>query len=116
MKIGAGALQSMIVHDALPQRSTADSQARMTQAMNHQMGLAGAVINRHQLLRALERLNKEAKLYHLSDEFLMKEEGGVLFVALVDRNTGEIKRKLPAERFLAGEGYTNSGAMLDIRG
>ncbi|MCL2766648.1 MAG: flagellar protein FlaG [Peptococcaceae bacterium] len=116
MRIAAGALQSLIANDAMPQRSATEAQGRLTQAMAHQMGMAGAAINRRELVKALEKLNKNAKAYQLSDEFMIMEENGAVYVALVDKYTGEVKRKLLPERFLSFLEDDNAGVILDSKG
>ena len=117
MRIAAGGLQSIVAHDAMPQRSPSESQARITQDMAQNMSMAGAsTVNRRDLNKALEKLNKSAKLYQMGDEFKLMEENGEIYVALVDKATGEVKRKMTPERFLANQDDTNSGVMLDFKG
>jgi len=115
MKIGAGGLQSLIVYDAMPQRNPAESQAKVNQAMNMEMGLAGAAVNRKELIRALEKLKDSSKMYNLTYEFLLVEDGEEIYVAVVDKKSGEIKRKLSPDKFLADYERTGgfSGVMLD---
>lgn len=116
MRIAAGALQSLLAHEAMPQRSPTEAQGKLTQEMAHQMGMAGAAVNRRELVKALEKLNKNAKTYQLSDEFMVMEENGEVYVALVDKYTKEVKRKFLPERFLNILEDDKSGIMLDSKG
>lgn len=118
MKVGAGGLQSLVVYDAMPQRSPADAQAKMNQTATMEMGLAGAAVKRNELVKILERLNNSSKLYNLTYEFLLEEENGEVYVAVVDKNTGEVKRRLPPGRFLTGGEDSDglAGIMVDNKG
>lgn len=116
MKIGAGGLQSLIVHDALPQRNPSEAQARATQTMAAEMGLAGAAINRRELIRALQKLNGTDKAFNQLYEFTLVEEGQEVYVAVVDKKTGAVKRKLSPEEFLATQRYSRSGVVIDRQG
>lgn len=119
MKIGANGLQAMIVQEAMPPKNQAENQAKMnSQAMSMEMGLAGAAVKRRELVKALERMNRSSRMYTLDYEFVLVEKDGEVYVAMVDKNTGEVKRKLLPERFLDGlvGGGGFSGVMVDSKG
>ncbi|MDF9409136.1 flagellar protein FlaG [Pelotomaculum isophthalicicum JI] len=115
MKIGAGGLQSLIVYDAMPQRSPAEAQAKVNQTMNMEMGLAGAAVNRKELIKALEKLKNSSKMYNLTYEFLLAEESEEVYIAVVDKKSGKVMRRLSPDKFLADYESTGgfSGVMLD---
>ena len=117
MRIAAGGLQSLLAYDAVPQRSPTESQGRITQEMAQNMSMAGAAtVDRKELNKKLERLNKSAKMYNMSDEFLIIEENGVLYVALIDKETGKIKRRISPERFLSNRDEYAAGVLIDDKG
>ncbi|OPX88171.1 MAG: flagellar protein FlaG [Pelotomaculum sp. PtaB.Bin104] len=115
MKVGAGGLQSLIVYEAMPQRNPAEAQAKISQTMSMEMGLAGAAVNRKELIKALEKLNSSSKVYNLAYEFLLAEDGEEIYIAVVEKKSGKVKRKLPPDKFLADYEGTGgfSGVMLD---
>ncbi|OPX94326.1 MAG: flagellar protein FlaG [Pelotomaculum sp. PtaB.Bin104] len=115
MKIGAGGLQSLIVYDAMPQRNPAEAQARTNQTMTMEMGLAGAVVNRKELIKAVQKLNDTDKAFNQLYEFLLVEDGEEVYVAVVDKKSGEVKRKLTPEQFMTTQKYSRgfSGVVLD---
>jgi len=117
MKIGAGGLQSLIVYDAMPQRSPAEAQARTNQTMAMEMGLAGAAVNRKELLKAVQKLNGTDKAFNQLYEFSMVEDGEEVYVVVIDKNSGEVKRRLSPEQFWATQKNPRSfsGVVLDSK-
>jgi len=80
-----------------------------------EMGLAGAAVNRRELIKAVQKLNGTDKTFNQLYEFLLVEDGKEIYVAVIDKKSGEIKRKLSPEQFLTAYNGSSgfSGVVLD---
>lgn len=61
----------------------------------------GGALNRADLDRAVEGLNKTARAFATNLQFSTHEETGRIVVRVIDSETGEVVREIPPERVLA---------------
>jgi uncharacterized FlaG/YvyC family protein len=115
VKIAAGALQAQIMQEFMPSSRVDPRVERVAGVFSDQPGSEGKKINREELNRAVEKLNKAAEMYNQMLQFSLTGANENPAVAMADKNTGVILRNLsPQEAVeLAGKASLPPGVALD---
>ena len=100
MKIGGGALQSMIGQEVKPVQKIESLEKKKPEETVLDPGINKPVPKEDELIKAVENMNSTVDLLNRDIKFQIHERTQRVIIEVIDRKTDEVIREIPPEAFL----------------
>lgn len=102
MKIGAGGLQAQVAQDGMPGTKAETGRLKTAkETLDADISHYQNPVNRSDLFKAVEKLNKAAELFNQPYEFRVNEDGKKPTVELTTGDKTQVVKEIPSNRVIA---------------